>query len=91
MGKGTTRRPKQVSDEQFSERWDAIFDHGRLTDDDCAEIAEILGRPNQRNIADYRAELADGLEREAVQMQKCGEPGWANLAREAAIQLRESK
>ena len=48
-------------------------------------------RPNERDIADYRAELADGLEREAVHMQICGEPGWANLAREAAFQLRKLK
>lgn len=25
MGKGSARRPMQVSDEQFAERWDAIF------------------------------------------------------------------
>jgi hypothetical protein len=28
MSKGSLRRPKQVSDEQFADRWDAIFGHG---------------------------------------------------------------
>ena len=82
---------QKVDPKKYSDNFERIFDHGRLTDDDCAEIAEILRRPNEHDLAVYRAELADGLEREAVQMQICGEPGWANLAREAAIQLRESK
>jgi hypothetical protein len=27
MSKGSNRRPSQVSDEEFAERWDAIFGH----------------------------------------------------------------
>jgi len=68
-----------------------LFSDDYLTDEDCIEIVETLRRPNEQDIDDYRAELADGLEREAVQMQICGEPGWANLAREAAFQLRKLK
>ena len=83
---------QKVDPKKYDANFERIFNHGRLTDDDCIEIVETLRRPNEQDIDDYRAELADGLEREAVQMQICGEPGWANLAREAAIQLRkESK
>jgi len=83
---------QKVDPKKYDANFERIFDHGRLTDEDCADIDEILRRPNQHDLAVYRAELAAGLEREAVQMQICGEPGWANLAREAAIQLRkESK
>ena len=62
--------------------------HGNPAELNCGKCEP---RPNQHDIDDYRAELADGLERQAVQMRICGEPEWANLAREAAIQLRESK
>ena len=109
---------QKVDPKKYDANFERIFNHGRLTDEDCAEIAEILKktrwrdplklcvhgnpaelncekcepRPNEHDLAVYRAELADGLEREAAQMQICGEPGWANLARESAIQLRkESK
>ena len=38
-GKGSARRPAQVSDEQYAERWDQIFQRKKLTysDKDCEE------------------------------------------------------